>query len=82
MPYFRILRRKHHYGPVVATHRLGSENASQCVPIASMMPSEDGHPYLSPCGDFLVTDTYPDKMGLKDIIVKSSSALKVMLMGF
>ncbi|MBP7051045.1 MAG: hypothetical protein KBE65_08530 [Phycisphaerae bacterium] len=51
-------------------YTVSSDHAVQCTPMHTM-PSEDGHPSLSPCGERLVTDAYPDRLGDQALYVYS-----------
>lgn len=43
----------------------------ECVPCETMEVLMDGHPSMSPKGDWVVTDSYPDRMGEQSLCVCS-----------
>jgi len=52
-----------------------------CVPLRSLEVSKDGHPSLSPNGEWLVIDTYPDELGYRHLYFHSLHKAKTLTVG-
>jgi hypothetical protein len=52
-------------------YALGPGHAVDCAPMPSLASLTDGHPSLSPSGEMLVTDEYPDRGGEQALYVYS-----------
>lgn len=53
----------HEGNPGYYVYTLARDHTARCAPMGPGLPSQDGHPSLSPSGDLIVTDTYPDRTG-------------------
>lgn len=52
-------------------YKLSREKSPECIPFETMSSLTDGHPSFCPSGDWVVTDTYPDKMGEQHLYICS-----------
>ncbi len=52
-------------------YSLDSNDATKYAALLDRMPSQDGHPSLSPSGEVVVADTYPDMAGDQDLYLYS-----------
>ena len=64
-------RSPHGGRPGYYLYGLGPGHAVDCAPMPSLASLTDGHPSLSPSGEMLVTDTYPDRGGEQALHVYS-----------
>jgi len=64
-------RYPHEGTPGYYEYTFGPDRTFTCVPMPAGLPAEDGHPSLSPSGDLLITDTYPDRAGEQTLLVYS-----------
>jgi hypothetical protein len=64
-------RYPHEGCPGYVMYTLASAGVSHCAPLPGMADLSDGHPSMSVSTGWLVTDTYPDKMGDQSIHVYS-----------
>jgi len=64
-------RYPHEGTPGYYEYSFGPGRTFACAPMRPGMPSQYGHPSLSPAGDLLITDTYPDRAGEQTLLVYS-----------
>jgi hypothetical protein len=64
-------RYPHRGPPGYYVYGFGPDHTFECAPMPAAMPTQDGHPSLSPSGDLLVIDTYPDRAGDQALFVFS-----------
>ncbi len=64
-------RYPHRGPPGYYVYGFGLDHTFECAPMPAAMPTQDGHPSLSPSGDLLVIDTYPDRAGDQALFVFS-----------
>lgn len=64
-------RYPHEGSPGYYVYTFNPDGTFDCAPMSAGLPAQDGHPSLSPSGDLLVTDTYPDRAGEQTLLVYS-----------
>jgi len=64
-------RYPHEGTPGYYEYTFGPDRTFDCAPMPARLPAGDGHPSLSPSGDLLITDTYPDRAGEQTLLVYS-----------